>query len=307
MDKIMEHNICWLIQDRNITPNFTQDSFDLVKKLDLLHTGIWINKDNKIEGLSAVLNNNIDYIFRCGTKTIDAIIRAQNLSDLLPDSNTVISQADSMMMLEKLKKGIFFNSEKFNFMHYANLDLPLLNSDNQYYSFKNQGEHRFARDTFIKPSEDNKFFTGGIIPAGMAIKDFVNNISHINYDQDQLLVASSIKNIAAEYRFYVVQGEIVTYSGYKFAGINKYFREMPKQLLEIATTFAKIYQPHEVFVMDIAETNGQYKIVEYNCLNGASLYGSDKAKLFYSLEDYMKNTALDNKQSYNMSATKTKI
>lgn len=293
----MDNNICWLIQDRNITPSFTQDSFELAKKLELLHTGIWINKEQKIEGLSSVLNDNIGYIFRCGTKTINAIVNAQSLSDILPSSSDNFLENDKNL-LAKLKSGIFFDPERFNFMNYANLELPLLNSDIQYFSFKNQGDHKFNQDMFIKPSEDNKFFTGGIVPAGMSIKDFVTNISHINYEYDQLLVASSLKNITAEYRFYVIEGEVITYSGYKFAGVNKYFREMPQELLDVAKSYAKLYQPHDVFVMDIAETDGQYKIVEYNCLNGASLYASDKAKLFFSLEDYIKNKKPQPIQTY---------
>lgn len=46
--------------------------------------------------------------------------------------------------------------------------------------------------------------------------------------------------------------------------------------------------------MDIAESEGQYKIVEYNCWNGSALYLSDSMKLF-SIVDSVVSHKMSNK------------
>ena len=72
----------------------------------------------------------------------------------------------------------------------------------------------------------------------------------------------------------------------------------PKDLLRLCNTIgfvciilniiiAIIYRnAHDVFVMDIADTNEGFKIVEYNCLNAFGLYRADVKKLFISLQNY---------------------
>lgn len=57
----------------------------------------------------------------------------------------------------------------------------------------------------------------------------------------------------------------------------------------VAKAYAKLYQLHEIFTLDIADTPEGYKIVEYNCWACSGLYASDKNKLFLTVNDYVKN------------------
>lgn len=60
-------------------------------------------------------------------------------------------------------------------------------------------------------------------------------------------------------------------------------------MVDIAKEYAKLYQPHEIFTMDLVETDNGVKIVEYNCWNGSGLYHCDKIKLFKEVNDFIKN------------------
>lgn len=276
----------WLVQDRNMTPSFIQNNIDLLDRLELPYTSIWINKDGKIEGLDNIKNER--YIVRSGTKIINAITDANTIQDLLPNIDFVDDSLGQSVLMN-LKNGVFFNKQHFEFSHYQQYDLPLLNKNVEYLSYHQQGEKTYSQPMFVKPNEDNKFFTGAIMPSHMKISDFVKNNHPMNYKEDQILIAAPIQNIEAEYRFFIVDGEVVTHSGYRSMGIANFFREAPPGLLELAKEYASLYQPHEVFVMDLAQVNGKYKIIEYNCLNGCALYAGDSAKLFFTLNDYIEN------------------
>lgn len=59
--------------------------------------------------------------------------------------------------------------------------------------------------------------------------------------------------------------------------------------MDIAKSYAQLYQPHDIFTMDLAETPEGVKIVEYNCWNGSGLYHCDKVLLFSCVQDFIKN------------------
>jgi hypothetical protein len=64
--------------------------------------------------------------------------------------------------------------------------------------------------------------------------------------------------------------------------------EIPKIVLDTADEYAKLYEPAEIYTMDLAETPNGIKIVEYNCWNGSGLYKMDTKKLFSTITDYYK-------------------
>ncbi len=48
------------------------------------------------------------------------------------------------------------------------------------------------------------------------------------------------------------------------------------------------YTPHTIFVMDIAETNEGFKIIECNCFNGTGFYGHDIKAIIQSITNHLK-------------------
>jgi hypothetical protein len=278
----------WLLQNKNMALGFVQNTENVLNKLNIPYQGIYINPQNKIVNLENYLNEE-NYILRSGTKIIEAITNANNLSDLITRELTTKESENSIRILNNLKRGVFFDSKSFDFTTYQQYDLPLLNTDVQILSYFNDKDVVFKNHMFVKPSEDNKFFTGGVMTPGMKLGDFVLAQNPMSYNKDQLLVVAPIKSIAAEYRFYVIDQKIVTASSYRLGKYPNFALDIPSSLLEVAKNYAKKYQPSEVFVMDIAETSGKYKIVEYNCWNGSSLYNCDAQSLFLSVESHVQS------------------
>ncbi len=108
----------------------------------------------------------------------------------------------------------------------------------------------------------------------------------LGYENETCVLSFDIANIKRECRFFVVN-EVVTGSHYRINNVTICKVISPDDVIwSIANEYAKLYQPHDVFVMDIAETDDGFKIVEYNCLNASGLYHSDVKKLFTALQDY---------------------
>ena len=64
-----------------------------------------------------------------------------------------------------------------------------------------------------------------------------------------------------------------------------------KTLITIANEFAKLYQPHDIFTLDIAKiknSNGfDYKIIEYNCFNCSGIYETNFSKMANEIQNYL--------------------
>ena len=148
---------------------------------------------------------------------------------------------------------------------------------------------KFDRDIFIKPSRDQKSFGAGILPQGSTVREFLSQQKTLPSYSDEHVLFSSVKNITCEWRFFVINQEVITGSLYKLGNMVRYSSEIPHDVKEIAKNYAKLYQPRDIFTMDIAETNEGYKIVEYNCFNASGLYACDTMSLFHYAHEYMQD------------------
>ena len=70
--------------------------------------------------------------------------------------------------------------------------------------------------------------------------------------------------------------------------LNKDGNDAPEEMIAFCEKACHIYTPHDVFVMDIAETGGDYYILECGCMNSVGFYEADMEKIVLSLNDYMK-------------------
>ena len=128
---------------------------------------------------------------------------------------------------------------------------------------------------FVRPLDDTKSFNGGIYNANM-----------LTYEGE--VVIAPLKHISREYRFFVIDGQIITSSLYKVNGqleeseiIDPNARAFAQEMIE---KFA-----HPGFVIDIATVDNEYKIMELNCLNPAGFYKINLYKLIVAVEDHYEN------------------
>lgn len=162
----------------------------------------------------------------------------------------------------------------------------MLNADSQILAFK---DARLTEPTFMRPIDDSKYFAGRVF----SVEEFEiwqKQVCELGEDygtslspdtQVQLCVP---KTIYAEYRFWIVGGEIVTSSVYKLGQRVIYSSEVDERICQFVQAMIAIWQPHRAFVIDVCDTPNGLRIVEINTINSAGFYAGDIQRLVAALE-----------------------
>jgi len=144
---------------------------------------------------------------------------------------------------------------------------------------------------FIRPREDFKAFSG-MVQTIKELKDWIHRLETIKTDIDPEKVYVSVsrfKQIDAEWRYFVVDGKIVTGSMYRFQGKQRLQRETDTAVLAEAQALADIWLPHPVCVMDVALSEGEAKVIEFNSFNASGIYDHDVGAIVKAVSDYVRN------------------
>jgi len=106
--------------------------------------------------------------------------------------------------------------------------------------------------------------------------------SYGGIDTESLILVSGLKDIKEEYRFIVIDGEVISGSLYMDEeNMGTYKAHYDKictdqDATDFANEVVKLYQPDKAFTIDLCKTkNGEYKLLEINSFNCASMYGND--------------------------------
>lgn len=213
-------------------------------------------------------------------------IKALKIS-LNPQLENFINEQEYTHFANQYQKSFFYKSrEKFDQNYYNNLSisLPLVNQDALYLNLEKDLHTSFDDEMFIKPSSDLKGFTAGIIKQGQSIFDYIQTTSRQTNWVDELVLVSPLKKIHSEYRFFVVDKEVVASSRYRLMNESATSPIIPKEVLDKAHELSKLYQPDRVFTMDLALLeNEKIEIMEYNCFNGSGTYKANLEDLFNQL------------------------
>lgn len=173
-------------------------------------------------------------------------------------------------------KNSFFYKNKNNFdqKYYKDFDLPLLNGNSDFFLLKEGLNKVFKQDMFIKPSNDMKAYLAGILPKGVSLGEFMaKNLELVPELLNEPSLLAEVKDIHSEYRFFVVNDNVMSYSRYMLNKEISVSTEVPFEVREKANELAKKYQPDQVYTMDLALLkNGDIQIVEYNCFNVSGVY-----------------------------------
>ena len=135
---------------------------------------------------------------------------------------------------------------------------------------------------FIRPDADDKSFAGEVWEFGQ-VKDWHKRIiisDTVNLTENTKILVGEAYNINKEWRNYIVDGKVVTSSLYrKHFKLNKSSQDIPSDMIKFVEDRCKEYQPHKIFVMDVATSGGDYYIIECGCINSVGLYACDIPKL----------------------------
>jgi hypothetical protein len=184
---------------------------------------------------------------------------------------------------EKFRPGVFWDSEWFDPRRWQGKRSDLLNEQ---FTMTTVGALRsswIAEATFIK-SVKVKGITGQVIEA--EDEDRVRWIEkYSDLAGDLELIAAPCVRIDREWRFFLVNGEVITGGTYRKDGYRCMNHPVSVSAWEAARRAAREWLPASNIVMDIARTrDGEYKVVEFNSLNASGFYKSDIAKVVMALE-----------------------
>lgn len=143
---------------------------------------------------------------------------------------------------------------------------------------------------FIRPLDDSKAFCGMTIKLDKLLTwmDQMALIDEVEFQpmhkNTEILIADA-KPIISEYRFFVVDGRVVTGSLYKKGTRVHSDPNVDDKILEFAQGCVDMWQPAKAFVLDIADTHLGPKVIEINNINSSGFYSADCQKIVSALEE----------------------
>lgn len=135
---------------------------------------------------------------------------------------------------------------------------------------------------FVRPVLGNKAFSGTLIRAGEAAKAAAL--------PDVPMVIGTPRDIVAEYRFIILDGEVITGSQYIRDGRIDVRVDFAPDCAEFAEVAAALYAPDRIFTCDVAETPDGPKVVEYNSFSSSGLYACDGREIVRAVRTLIYDT-----------------
>ena len=135
---------------------------------------------------------------------------------------------------------------------------------------------------FLKPDSGLKIFTGVTIRSEIDLRSALSRCQ-----ADSMCLVAPAVEIIKEWRFWVVDDQIVGGSRYFWDTANRRYDEpIPQDVLRFAEGIVSAdWQPDDCYTFDVGLSDGgEVRLVEYNCLSVSGLYGVDTQPLFSSIE-----------------------
>lgn len=105
---------------------------------------------------------------------------------------------------------------------------------------------------------------------------------------DTPVLFGSPKTLTKEWRAFIVDGKVISASRYQLQGEPSLSAEdVPAGLVTFVEERCAEYQPHPIFVMDVALVDGNYFIIECNCFNGSGFYHCDIQQIVAAVTAFM--------------------
>lgn len=182
------------------------------------------------------------------------------------------------------RPGAFYQKEWFDPRTWVGKRSDLLNEEQEEITVQDLRAKWVQEPMFIK-SVEPKWLTGMVIEP---IKEDQDNwlIEQAALDGDAILVMSPALNIETECRFFVVNGNLITGSTYRWNGVRYISRPIEKEMWMFAKHAIKEeWMPSGNIVIDICRLrNGKYKVVEFNSINSSGFYSCDVGKIVEAIE-----------------------
>lgn len=209
--------------------------------------------------------------------------------DINPENPVIAIGAYSLWKEAKRKRwkpGVFVNE---NFVYpklVKNYGDNLLNKE--YHISTLEGFEPKYDEFFVKPCKDSKVFSGEVMTWDK-FREWRERILSLKWEGtvrgDTCVVQAPVKKIYREYRFFIVDGKVITGSQYR-VGTRVFSTEChEKDVIKFAQKMVNLWAPDVGFVIDIALTPDGFKVIEINTLNASGFYACDMSKVVNALEE----------------------
>lgn len=177
----------------------------------------------------------------------------------------------------------------------------MLNYDSVIAEFKNV---HLDETAFVRPIDDSRYFAGKVFEPE-EFNDWVHRVAVLREDCGNSLTGETLiqvckpKKIYAEYRFWIVDGQVITSSLYKRGNrvvfdshvddhvhrfVDEVLRTEDQQKDITLSVVPRGWMPARAFVLDVCETPEGMKIVEINTINSAGFYAADVTRLVLAID-----------------------
>jgi hypothetical protein len=188
-----------------------------------------------------------------------------------------------------IRPGIFFDPATFRWSAFAmGWSGLMLNDDAQLHTMADILSLPVATPSvFARPDADSKAFDGGVHTTE-ALKDTIRaNLAADRSREDTLVVLAEPKRLDAEWRTFLVNGEVVGASSYRMDGRPALDHYVPHHVVDLAFEAAAMWAPGPIFVLDIGQVGARVGVVEANCFNAARLYNADPQPIFRAVSEFV--------------------
>ena len=176
----------------------------------------------------------------------------------------------------------YFDDSIFRFSHWReNYRGYLLNDDAVILSMEEFAQaHTWENSEmlFIRPDRDLKEF-GGTLMTFQDYKTWYDRIAALGSEAEiganTKLVVATPKNLGHEWRLFMVDGKYCSGSHYRSYGTLEVHSEVPSEVIAFAHDTSRVWQPDQVYAVDVGEVEGKLLVVEINGFNSTGFYDSD--------------------------------
>ncbi len=135
---------------------------------------------------------------------------------------------------------------------------------------------------FVRPDADNKSFDGGLFDAAA--------LQQLRVPSDEAVVVAQNRAIDAEWRCFVVAGDIVAASEYRRNGQPSFHPDAPMRVMDVAMAAIERWNPAPVYALDLARSGDTIGVIEANCFSAARFYAADVATVVGAITAYLRRS-----------------
>lgn len=194
---------------------------------------------------------------------------------------------------DKKISGVHYDLDQLNYQAFVNNRSDMLNDDMimplcDVLSFLEKQVDQ-SELWFIRPSGDTKVFSGEVseckaIVEWLRDRVLFNGLGDYLLDPNMICVLSKACRIDSESRWFIIDGEVI--SGSLYRQHDRLFKKNlddDLMMVSVAKRLIDNWLPHDCCVMDLAEIDGNFKVIEFNCINCSGFYDHDVVKIFRKL------------------------